>query len=293
LKFDKLLFINDVIFHPLDAVQLLFSTNIDTNGRSQYGAACALDFINAFKFYDRFATRDLEGYSMGVPFYPWFTSAGDGASRHDVLAQKDAVRVRSCWGGMTAFEASWFQNDDIDEDNASRGGATNSNIGGIQLTPLHFRYELDPFWDASECCLIHADLTYLRHGLDRADDAGIYTNPYVRVAYDSGTLGWLPYTRRVERVYSLIQNMINFIAGLPAYNPRRLEEPGDKVIEKVWKYEHEGDGKGGLPKGSYHDVKRISGPGRFCGGRALSVLKPDAKEGEKKWMNIPLPAPPR
>jgi hypothetical protein len=204
LKFDKLLFLNDIIFNPLDAVQLLFSTNIDTSGRSQYGAACALDFINPFKFYDRFATRDVEGFSMGVPFYPWFTNAGNGASRRDVLAEKDAVRVRSCWAGMTAFETSWFQNDDIGDNDASRGGAADSSIGGIQLSPLRFRYELDPFWDASDCCLIHADLIYLRQGVDTADDAGIYMNSYVRVAYDSRTLGWLPYTRWVERAYSFI-----------------------------------------------------------------------------------------
>jgi hypothetical protein len=292
LKFDKLLFINDVIFSPIDAVQLLFSTNVDTNGRSQYGAACAVDFINPFKFYDTFATRDLEGYSMGVPFYPWFTSAGNGESRRDVFAQKDAVRVRSCWGGMTAFEASWFQTENVDADKTLRGGAADNNTGGIQISPLQFRYELDPFWDASECCLVHADLTYLRHGLDSADGTGIYTNPYVRVAYDSKTFGWLPYTRRVERLYSFAQNIVNMIAGLPAHNPRRLEEPGDEVIEKVWKYEHKGDVKDGPPKGSYHDIKRISNPGGFCGRRAISVLNLDAKEDEKKWVTIPVPIPP-
>lgn len=70
MRFDKLLFINDVIFDPIDAVQLLFSTNIDASGRAQYGAACAVDFINTFKFYDTFATRDFEGYAMGIPFFP-------------------------------------------------------------------------------------------------------------------------------------------------------------------------------------------------------------------------------
>ena len=42
---------------------------------------------------------------MGVPLFPWFTDTGNPASRQDVLAQKDVVRVRSRWGGMTAFEA--------------------------------------------------------------------------------------------------------------------------------------------------------------------------------------------
>lgn len=84
-----------MLFNPIDAVQLLFSTNIDAYGRTQYGAACAVDFVNAFKFYDRFATRDLEGFEMAVPFFPWFTAAGNAASRQDALVQKDAVRVRA------------------------------------------------------------------------------------------------------------------------------------------------------------------------------------------------------
>ncbi len=100
-RYDKLLFINDVFFNPIDAVQLLFSTNVGSSGRAEYGAACAVDFINAFKFYDRFATRDFEGYTMGIPFFPWFTDAGEAVSRRDVLEGKDAVRVRACWGGMT------------------------------------------------------------------------------------------------------------------------------------------------------------------------------------------------
>lgn len=98
VKFDKILYLNDVNFHPIDAVQLLFATNIDSTGRTDYGAACALDFINAFKYYDRFATRDFDGRITGIPFFPFFTSAGTATSRKDMLSQSDAVRVRSCWG---------------------------------------------------------------------------------------------------------------------------------------------------------------------------------------------------
>jgi len=187
-QLDKLLYINDVIFNPIDAVQLLFPTNIDTDGRTQYGAVCAMDFVNSFKFYDRYATRDLEGYEMGVLFFPWFTNSGESFSRKDLLAQKDAVRVRSCWGGMTAFEAGGFQKGNLDIETMSNAGKMASNIADIKISPLRFRYELDPFWDASDCCLIHADLTYLRHGRDSTHDSRIYTNPYVRVAYDSKTI---------------------------------------------------------------------------------------------------------
>ena len=105
VQFDKILFVNDVIFDPIDAVNLLFSTNHQPPGYTQFQAACAVDFINAFKFYDRFALRDFEGYTSGIPFFPWFTDAAQAISRRDVLAQKDAVRVRACWGSMVAFEA--------------------------------------------------------------------------------------------------------------------------------------------------------------------------------------------
>ena len=244
------------------------------SGQTQYQAACAVDFINAFKFYDRFATRDLEGYTTGIPFFPWFTDAGQATSRQDVFRQSDAVRVRSCWGGMTAFEAKWFQD---------------NNGVGFETSPIHFRYESDPFWDASECCLIHADLTYLHQGNNIASDTGIVMNPYVRVAYDSSTLRWLPYTRRVERLYSLVHNILNHIVGMPEPNPRRLESPGDEVVEKVWKYDKDGM-SANKPDGSYQDVKRIAAPGRFCGIRKLMVLIPNPQKGQKNWENIPLPA---
>lgn len=151
IQFDKLLFINDVMFDPVEAVQLLFSTNIDAYGRTQYGAVCAVDFINAFKFYDYFATRDLEGYEMGMQFFPWFADAGNAASRQDVMAQKDAVRVRSCWGGMTAFEASWFQKSPVERPSKEKPPKT--GVTNFPSSPLRFRFEEDPFWEASEVCI--------------------------------------------------------------------------------------------------------------------------------------------
>ncbi|CEN61266.1 hypothetical protein ASPCAL07928 [Aspergillus calidoustus] len=68
IRFDKLLFLNDVAFDPIDALQPLFSTNVDSNGIAQYRAAYAVDFINPFKFYDTYATRDLDGISWAYHF---------------------------------------------------------------------------------------------------------------------------------------------------------------------------------------------------------------------------------
>ena len=143
MAFDKLLFINDVIFDPIEAAQLLFSTNMDSTGRTNYGAACAVDFINPFKFYDRFATRDLDGYNMGIPFFPWFTAAGTATSRSDAIAGSDAVRVRSCWGGMAAFEAKWFQ--ELQPIRSLRRNKSKPPTS-LNTTALSFRYEKDTFW---------------------------------------------------------------------------------------------------------------------------------------------------
>ncbi|KAL8995118.1 MAG: hypothetical protein Q9169_005101, partial [Polycauliona sp. 2 TL-2023] len=241
-------------------------------------------------FYDRFALRDFEGYTSGIPFYPWFTNAGHGISRRDVLAQKDAVRVRACWGGMVAFEAKWFQT------SSAEGGANISLVAndqtGFNILPLAFRHEKDPFWEGSECCLIHADLTYLSHGSDTMDTSGIFMNPFVRVAYDQSTLRWLPYTRRIERLYSWAHTILNNLVGMPQYNPRRLEKPGEEVVEQVWHYDEVGSQPNERPKGSYQQVTRTAWPGRFCGIRRLMVMKPNPPKGQKNWENVPLPRGP-
>ena len=43
-KYDKVLFLNDVVFDPVQALHLMFSTN-----GGNYKAACGMDFINPFK----------------------------------------------------------------------------------------------------------------------------------------------------------------------------------------------------------------------------------------------------
>lgn len=267
-RYDKLLYLNDILFNPLDALQLLFSTNANDDGVSQYRAACAVDFDNPFKFYDTYATRDLQGYSMGLPFFPWFSTAGDGQSRKDVLQNKDAVRVRSCWGGMVAFDAKYFQ-----------------SPPPTRTTPVRFRSGQDLFWEASECCLIHADIQDPQTNVDEITDTGIYMNPYVRVAYDRRTLSWLGTTRRFEKLYSFIHNVGNHLVGLPWYNPRRTEGPGQTVQENVWVSDSSLDGGG-----SFQVVDRIAGNDGFCGRRGLQVIVEERKPGQKGWENIPVPS---
>lgn len=279
--YDKVLFLNDVLFDPVDALQLLFSTNMDGDGKASYGAACAVDFINPFKFYDTFATRDAEGYSMGVPIFPWYSNAGQGLSRKDVLDGKDAVRVKSCWGGMVAFDARYLQasreavhdkstNDEIGNDNAQISDLSE---------PIRFRAVPDLDWDASECCLIHADIINSNSEKISAGAVGIYQNPYVRVAYGPWTLWWLPITRRFERLHTIPHTVIDRLVGLPWYNPRRVDVKRDESKESS-----ERSGGNLTP-----EIVSSSSDG-YCGIRTLQLMRETVREGEKNWETVPVPS---
>ena len=294
--FDKLLFLNDIVFSAADAADLLFATNLNPHtGRTDYRAACAMDFINAFKFYDMFALRDIEGYKGGLPFYPFFSTAGHGLSRAAMLSQTDAVPVRSCWGGMAAFEARWFQRD------ATRPDAK----------PLRFRAEEELFWESSECCLIHADLAYAAaHSSSSSDvdpatttatdalDLGIYVNPYVRVAYSARAHAWLAFTRRFERLYTAGHTLAGVAARLPVRQLRRTEAAGARVRHAEWVY----DGldqpavaatNASVPLadvGHWESRRRVARPGGFCGYRFMLALKQAWAPGERMWVKIEAPA---
>ncbi|KAF2456352.1 cryptococcal mannosyltransferase 1-domain-containing protein, partial [Lineolata rhizophorae] len=247
--FDRVLFLNDIYFSPVEATQLLFATNSNDPARNfpraRYRAACAVDFINPFKFYDTFASRDLDGYSMGLPFFPWFSREGSHTSRDDAQAQSDAVRVRSCWGGMAAYEAYWFQDQD---------------------RPLRFRAEPGPYWDASECCLVNADLANLPQPpepelvLDavwNVSNPGIFMNPFVRVAYDAGAFHWERIARRPEQIYAPVHALLGWLLELPGYNPRR------------------------------RDVRE----GGFCGARRILLINERPEVGESRWQRTVVPEP--
>lgn len=274
IKYDKLLYLNDIFFHPIDIVQLLFNTNVDKEtGKSSYRAACAVDFINPFKFYDTFATRDSEGYRMGLIFFPWFSPGGEAKSRQQVLDGTDAVKVRSCWGGITAFDAKYFQPSDIVLETAGSEGPLNLT------NPHRFRAEYDIYWDASECCLIHADI----QSTD-PNDSGIYMNPFIRVAYGTKTLSWLGFTRRFERLYSPIQFLLDVIIGNPKYNERQHEHPWQEVDESIWVADPS------LPAGgSFQNVPRVANHAGFCGRRKLPVMKEHPVPGERPWEFLPIP----
>ncbi|KAH7348374.1 cryptococcal mannosyltransferase 1-domain-containing protein [Rhexocercosporidium sp. MPI-PUGE-AT-0058] len=361
LHFSKLLFINDVYFTPSDALRLLWGTNLDSEGIARYKAVCALDFVASWKFYDTFATRDVEGFSIGVPIFPWFVRDGEGVSRGDVLEGKSAVRVRSCWGGMVAFEGGYFResggeglgngvNADVhptaqNAPNAQKGGASEIEIAklnaaknglGVPSLPLRFRSEPEPFWDSSECCLIHADiisLPPLSPSQTDADgkekeidpwDTGIYMNPYVRTSYSASTHRHIWLAQRFERLFSPVQRVLNYWAGMPRWNYRREEREGQKVMDRLWISVHSNLTEGeaveraergfdfdvggesvarGIGKrevlgvvrgkeywgteGYYVDYERVAKRGAYCGVRQLLVMKEgNLAEGEGNWDNL-------
>jgi hypothetical protein len=282
-QFDRILFLNDIYYKPVDALHLLFSTNIDAStGATDYDVACAADFVSAVMFYDSFVVRDYEGYGIGVMFFPWFANKGSAVSRNDVLAEKDAVRVKSCWGGMVSFAAAPFQQRDESK-----------------LPTLRFRHESELYWEASECCLIHADL-------EARKESGfkIFLNPYIRVAYDAHSWSWMPFTQRIERTFKILQYVVSAI-GYPEYNPRRLDVAGEISSQKRWVYgENSLNGEAMrnqsvdiLSKdlsGSWQMTEEIAKPGGFCGQRRLFVMKPDLKTANKKgrgknWEKGPFP----
>ena len=90
VTFDKILFLNDIVFTRHD-VQKLLSTR-DGN----YAAACALDFSAPPRFYDTFALRDAKGHDFLMYTWPYFRARNSRRA----LMRNDPVPVVSYWNGM-------------------------------------------------------------------------------------------------------------------------------------------------------------------------------------------------
>ncbi|KAK0708287.1 cryptococcal mannosyltransferase 1-domain-containing protein [Lasiosphaeris hirsuta] len=282
VKFDKVLFLNDAAFEPMDAAHLLFNTNQGPDGRASYVAACAVDWFHPFRTYDVYALRDAEGYANYQTLFPFFGKKGNAQSRADVLRQSDAVRVKSCWGGMMAMQAEYIQNL-----NKYLPSSAFETVNGHVIDPDHphnatapvrFRYEPGVFYDACECCLFSADLEQVARRAGAAE-TGIYANPFVRVAYTEDVLRWLPYVKRWERLFVLAFTFQSWFTPA-AENPYRAVKEGEPFTEEIW------DGEG------WRLVNRVGRNGMFCGIRDMQVLR---KEGAKpgklsyNWVNTRRP----
>ncbi|KAF1988232.1 glycosyltransferase family 69 protein [Aulographum hederae CBS 113979] len=154
LRFDKVLWLNDVVFTTEDVLTLLQTRD------GEYAAACSLDFAKPPLYYDTFALRDSGGTKPVTQKWPYFNSY---SSRHALVSNKP-IPVRSCWNGMTVFDAAPFYDK------------------GYTSRPLRFRGIPDSLaayhLEGSECCLIHADNPL-------TPQKGVWMNPNVRVGYNA------------------------------------------------------------------------------------------------------------
>ncbi|KAK4232483.1 glycosyltransferase family 69 protein [Podospora fimiseda] len=283
-KFDKILFMNDVAFDPIDAAHLLLNTN---NGN--YLAACAVDFFQPHKLYDVYALRDADGYASYQTLFPFFENRGRGLSRADVLAQKDAVRVKSCWGGMVAVQGKYVQNMDSQKAlPAIVGGHTIDPDNPLKVsTPIRFRHEPEPFYDACECCLFSADLTQAAK-LDSINPPEIYINPYIRVAYKESVFKWIPFFQQWERLFTFIHDLSVWLSPEPQNPWREVEERQGKetFTEEVWDNE---------ASQQWKLVERIGRSGLFCGIRGMQIMRaegarrPPQNKNMNNWVNTKLP----
>lgn len=160
--FDKILYLNDVYFEPVDVLTLLATNS------GHYDVACGIDFHYPPAFYDTFALRDTEGRGPVMSTFPYFRSK----ETRQALLQGDPAKVSSCWNGMLAVDAAPYY-DHVE------------STDGKQIKPgLRFRGIPDSLalkkLEASECCLIHADLLASGHA-----HKGIFLNPAVRSGYTS------------------------------------------------------------------------------------------------------------
>lgn len=114
--FDKILFLDDVVFTVWSALSFILRTspvpmcslleqprdvlNLLYTNDGDYAAACALDFAKPPRYYNGFALRDSNGDEPMMQVWPYFRS---WQSRAALKASKP-VPVWSCWSGMGEYE---------------------------------------------------------------------------------------------------------------------------------------------------------------------------------------------
>ncbi|KAM0163331.1 hypothetical protein ACHAPG_001255 [Botrytis cinerea] len=149
-SFDKILWLNDVIFTTEDVVNLLATRD------GNYAAACAIDFAKPPLFYDTFALRDIKGEEPITQTWPFFLAT----ESRNAMKTSAPIPVRSCWNGIVVFQAEpFYENPSL-------------RFRGVRDSLAQYHLE------GSECCLIHAD-----NALSLTK--GVWLNPKVRVSYNA------------------------------------------------------------------------------------------------------------
>jgi hypothetical protein len=203
MVFDKVLWLNDVIFTVQDIIELLGTRGGD------FSSVCALDFSHPPLFYDTFALRDSNGDRPITMTWPYFLSS---ASRKAMISNLP-VPVKSCWNGLAVFQANSFY------------GPNRLKFRGIpdSLAAHHL--------EGSECCLIHTD------NRDGATWRGVWLNPNVRVSYNeesdkavrTASKSW-PSGR--QKMLGIWKNRCARLAGWPG---RALSKHAVRQRVRKWK----------------------------------------------------------
>ncbi|KAI1470122.1 glycosyltransferase family 69 protein [Daldinia caldariorum] len=201
-EFDKVLWLNDVVFDTEDIVTLFNTRDND------YAAACAMDYKVAPLYYDTFALRDDLGQKTISLHWPWFQSPIARAA-----AERNApIPVASCWNGIVVFDpAPFYANPPL-------------QFRGIDDSLADFHLE------GSECCLIHAD-NYL------TDKKGVWLNPNVRVGYDEKAYYQIRTNRFPNPFWTVVGAWVNRLNACHAAIQSRLETRVVQTRLKQWKLE--------------------------------------------------------
>jgi len=104
--YDRVLWLNDIVFCADGALQMLAHALPEPQGGIGADAVCGMDYIEGdggkCAFYDRWASKDVTGRI----FRNFFPIVNYGESELEV---GQAFQVFSCWNGMVVFDASIFQ----------------------------------------------------------------------------------------------------------------------------------------------------------------------------------------
>ncbi|CAI6095664.1 unnamed protein product [Clonostachys chloroleuca] len=151
-SFDRVLWLDDnIVFRPEDAVALLQTRDGD------YAAVCSVAQAGPSTHrLNALTLRDDNGHLPVSTHWPWLSSS---TSRSAAWAGSP-IPVRSCWGGIVAFDAQPF----YDHDSPLKFRSVNDEVAALHL-------------EASERCLIHAYNPL-------ASSRGIWVEPSVQTALD-------------------------------------------------------------------------------------------------------------
>ncbi|PWN32573.1 uncharacterized protein FA14DRAFT_161952 [Meira miltonrushii] len=169
LKFEKVLWLNDVIFDSDEIKELL-----QTNG-GMYDEACAFDFM-PLGLYDTWVTRDIDG-NRAKPLWPYFAADRDVKT----LEEQKPILVDSCWNGAVAFDARWFRDSTAPLTKPDKHHLTKREQDSAAKMPLRFRNS--NICLSSECLLTSLDI----HQALQPIRPVIVMNPKVVTAYDRKT----------------------------------------------------------------------------------------------------------